>query len=272
MAVENRAEDSVCATRMMREMGVGCIIVLGGDGTNRVVARECGPVPIVPVSTGTNNVIPHLIEGTVAGLAAGFVARHPELLSQMAYRSKRLEVIVDDRTEPDLALVDVAVVEGTAVASHAVWEPNTVRQVIVTRAEPTATGISSLVGFLAPVSPREARGLCLSLGEPRICQVTAPLAPGLVVTFGVKEVRDLSIGDSVQVRGGNRLLALDGEREIPLTRDQVARIVLRDDGPWFVDPFCAMEQAVAHGTFVRWAGNLDSCFRGGNGWAAQADT
>ena len=66
--------DSTCAASMLRERGVGCIVTLGGDGTNRAVARGCGEVPLVAISTGTNNVFPQLMEGTIAGLAAGVVA------------------------------------------------------------------------------------------------------------------------------------------------------------------------------------------------------
>ena len=35
----------------------GCIITMGGDGTNRMVAKGC-EVPLLPISTGTNNVFP----------------------------------------------------------------------------------------------------------------------------------------------------------------------------------------------------------------------
>ena len=40
-------------------MGVGGIVVLGGDGTNRLVARACGTAcRSSSLSTGTNNVFP----------------------------------------------------------------------------------------------------------------------------------------------------------------------------------------------------------------------
>ncbi|GIT59723.1 MAG: hypothetical protein Ct9H300mP19_16710 [Dehalococcoidia bacterium] len=58
----------------MVEQGVDCIVTLGGDGTNRVVAKGCLEVPLVPISTGTNNVFPPNTEGTLAGIAAGSVA------------------------------------------------------------------------------------------------------------------------------------------------------------------------------------------------------
>ncbi len=40
-----------------------------------MVAKGCGSIPLLPVSTGTNNVFPSMVEGTVAGMAAGVVAR-----------------------------------------------------------------------------------------------------------------------------------------------------------------------------------------------------
>ena len=75
MIVFNAQRDSVRAAGIMAEMGVGCIITLGGDGTNQAVAKGCGEVPLVPVSTGTNNVFPVMAEGTLAGIAAGLVAK-----------------------------------------------------------------------------------------------------------------------------------------------------------------------------------------------------
>jgi hypothetical protein len=252
MPVENSPLDSELAARHMSDLGVGCIVVLGGDGTNRVVAKSCGETPILPVSTGTNNVVPYLVEGTLAGFAAGFLARYPNALAQVAYRSKRLEIWQNGQ-EPEIALVDVAVVQGSVVGTRAIWEPDTLRQVVLTRGEPSATGVSSLGGFFMPVTPTEPRGLYLSVGEPKICRVTVPLAPGLMASLGIEEIRELAIGDSVTVQGGDRLLALDGERDISLRPGQSAQIYLRDDGPWLVDIFRALQEATKQGMFVTWS-------------------
>ncbi len=75
MTVFNEERDSTRAAELMAEAGVGCLITLGGDGTNRSVAKGSKEVPLLPVSTGTNNVFPVMIEGTVAGMAAGVVAQ-----------------------------------------------------------------------------------------------------------------------------------------------------------------------------------------------------
>jgi predicted polyphosphate/ATP-dependent NAD kinase len=74
MDVHADDRDSTEAGRLFAEMNVGCIVTLGGDGTNRAVAKGCADVPLVPISTGTNNVVPSLVEGTIAGLAAGLIA------------------------------------------------------------------------------------------------------------------------------------------------------------------------------------------------------
>src|SRR5260370_35803783 len=74
MPILGTSADSTRAAQQLAEMGAGCIITLGGDGTNRAVARGCGAVPLIPISTGTNNVFPTFLEGTIAGMAAGLAA------------------------------------------------------------------------------------------------------------------------------------------------------------------------------------------------------
>jgi predicted polyphosphate/ATP-dependent NAD kinase len=250
MHLDNDAMDSMRAAGMMAELGVTAIVTLGGDGTNRVVAKGCGDVPLVALSTGTNNVVPYMIEGTIAGIAAGFVSQHPEAVSQVAFQSKLLEVYKNGEYV-DLALVDVAVVAGTSVGARAVWDADTLRQVIVTRGSPDSTGMSSLVGFFRPISPRDPIGLSLRIDRNSVTRVSAPLAPGVIVTVGLGDVRSLAIGDSVAVAAGPNILALDGEREVPLGPKDRAEVRLTADGPWLVDVRQAMEYAVKSGAFRR---------------------
>jgi len=58
MEVFSTPNDSRRAAARMCEMGATCLVVLGGDGTNRMVAQVSGDVPVLPISTGTNNVWP----------------------------------------------------------------------------------------------------------------------------------------------------------------------------------------------------------------------
>ena len=74
MQVEDGPADTVQGAAQMAAAGAKAIVVLGGDGTQRLVAGACGEIPIMPLSTGTNNVFPESREATIAGLAAGLVA------------------------------------------------------------------------------------------------------------------------------------------------------------------------------------------------------
>src|SRR5215472_230919 len=94
MPVLSTSADSTRAAQLLASMGAGCIITLGGDGTNRAVARGCGTVPLVPISTGTNNVFPTFLEGTIAGMAAGLVARG-HAGQDAVHRAPRLAVLID---------------------------------------------------------------------------------------------------------------------------------------------------------------------------------
>ena len=87
---------STNAAMAMVEQGVDCIVTLGGDGTNRVVAKGCLEVPLVPISTGTNNVFPANIEGTLAGIAAGSLATRTLTRDDACRRSKRIDIYIDN--------------------------------------------------------------------------------------------------------------------------------------------------------------------------------
>ena len=249
MVVENTAEDSMRAAAYLRQAGAGCIISLGGDGTARLVARACGQVPLLPISTGTNNVVPVFVEGTVAGLAAAYVAQQPEAeRHQLCHRHKRLLVDVNGQ-ETDIALVDVALIATQFVGARAVWEPGLVRQVFVTRAQPTQIGLSAVIGVLEPVAPDQPWGASVLL-DGRGRQVLAPIAPGAMARLGVERITRLEPGQACPVLSERpAVLALDGEREIELTAAHQAQIRLDLDGPWIVDVEHTLAQAVAARAF-----------------------
>ena len=117
--------DTVRAAAAMSELGVGCVITLGGDGTNRAVARGARDLPMVAISTGTNNVFPVMVEGTTAGMAAGLVANGTVPLDTASVQSKTIAVIIDGE-DRDIALVDVALSKERFVATRAIWDMNTI--------------------------------------------------------------------------------------------------------------------------------------------------
>ncbi|MBI3328676.1 MAG: NAD(+)/NADH kinase, partial [Nitrospinae bacterium] len=160
MEVLGSALDTLRATRRMCAAGAQCLMVLGGDGTNRVVAKASGVVPLVPVSTGTNNVFPRTIEGTVAGLAAGLYARHVRDLQGVVLSTKRLEILCEGELR-DIALVDVAVSAQQFVGARALWEVATIQELFLTQGTPMNIGLSSIAGWRFPIDAQDEQGIHL---------------------------------------------------------------------------------------------------------------
>lgn len=247
MPVYGDARDSATAARILAERGVACIITLGGDGTNRAAARGCGDVPLIPVSTGTNNVFSVMVEGTVAGLAAAVIATGLVPADAVSYRTKRLELYIDGELA-DVALVDIATSRDLFVGSRALWDPGRLREVVLAQARPGTVGLAAVGGCLATLSPRNAHGLYLRLGAGGR-QVLAPVAPGLVVPVGILEHRLIEAGEDVRLDPGNCTIALDGEREVEVGLHQTVVARLTTAGPRVVDIEAALAEATRRGAF-----------------------
>ncbi|MBI4639704.1 MAG: NAD(+)/NADH kinase [Candidatus Tectomicrobia bacterium] len=248
MPVFGAEVDSARAAGLMAEMGVACLVTLGGDGTNRAVAKGCDQVPLIPISTGTNNVFPSMIEGTIAGLAAAIVARGLVDLDKVVLTSKRLEIYLDGQFQ-DVALVDVAVSKERFVAARAIWDVHTLHEVFLTRAEPTSIGLSSIGAQLHLISMTEGRGLYFQLGPGR-SMVLATVAPGMVRPVAIEEWRLLPPGERVEVVHRPCTIALDGEREISILPHQRAEVMLSSHGPRVVEVAAALREAARQGVFV----------------------
>lgn len=249
MPVTGTDRDSTEAAALLSSRGVDCIVVLGGDGTNRVVAKGCGDTPIVPVSTGTNNVFPAMIEGTVAGMAAGLVATRAVDLDEVTYRAKRLELFLEGELV-EIALIDVVTSSDLWVGSRAIWNPGRIREAVLARAEPGSIGVSSVGSCFRPLGCRDDHGMYLALG-PGGTRVLVPVAPGLLTRVAVREHRVLSIGESVVLDSQASTVALDGEREIELYGQHTITVRLTMNGPRVVDFARCMELAARSGVFHR---------------------
>lgn len=233
MSVYDEAADSTRAAALMRDQGVACVIVLGGDGTNRVVTKGCDAMPLVPLSTGTNNAFPRFVESTLAGMAAGYYAARGLSADTFSFPTKRLNLYRNGSFE-DVALIDVAVCDYQFVGARALWEVGRLKQLFLTQGQPTNIGMASVGGMLDPVRPDESAGLCLQLGDSGRA-VTAAIAPGLVTAVGVRSHTRLQIGDRAPVTFSPSILALDGEREIPVGADDAWEVELSWDGPRVLD-------------------------------------
>jgi predicted polyphosphate/ATP-dependent NAD kinase len=250
MAVAGDSSDSARAARMMRQMGVGAIVVLGGDGTHRVVVSECGDVPIAGVSSGTNNAFPEMREPTVTGLAVGLAVTGAAPASVAFAQNKRLDVSINGRRE--IALVDVAIVRERFVGTRAIWKADGFRELFVSFGEPGSIGMSSIVGLIAPVKRNEPFGRRVLLAPPGEAPFTlqAPIAPGLIEPIGVVEVGAIPFDKPLRLSIGAGSIALDGEREIVFSEKDAVAVTLRAAAFRTVDVAACMAHASSKGRFV----------------------
>jgi predicted polyphosphate/ATP-dependent NAD kinase len=245
MRMHGDARDSANATEALADCGVSAIVVLGGDGTNRVVAKACGDIPLCALSTGTNNAFPALLEATVAGIATGLVATGRVSGAPMVRRQKRLDVRIGQRS--DIALIDVVASTDRFVGARALWRPGNLGDAFVTFADPSAVGVSAVAGHVLPVARDEPHGLYLRLGPPDTADtvVTGALAPGLVPAVGVSGIRRIAVGETVPLTPADGCLALDGEREIERRDDELVTVTLAA-GPLLIDVDAVMAHAADH--------------------------
>ena len=245
--IEATQEDTTRAARMFEQMGVGCVVVLGGDGTSRAAAKGIDSVPLLSVSTGTNNVYPTLMEGTVAGMAAASAALMPEPYA-CCIRDKRIEVRVNGRLR-DIALIDAVVSDDFFAGARAIWDAERMRLIVASRCHPATIGFSAVAGVCGQVEDTEDCGLAVELGgEGR--SVIAPIAAGVLTKVRIAGTHRLGLGEEYRFRAGARhMIALDGERELRVDPGEEVGFTVVRNGPWRVRPRAALGEAVRLGYF-----------------------
>lgn len=239
-------EDSRLAARLMSDMKLGAIVTLGGDGTNRQVAMGCGDIPLVPISTGTNNVFPSMVDATNAGLAAG-VAASWALSEQVGYRAKKLEIIKNGKIV-DEALIDAVVLKDSFIGARATWKTENITEAFFTQGEAHSIGLASILGKYSPLSPRDKKGAWLKI-NPKGQDVFAPIAPGLFLPIGISEMEEIALGEERNISTYPSIIALDGEKEVMLSKGDNASVKLQEKGPFVVDIKGTLREAVSRGFF-----------------------
>lgn len=262
MPVTGSQRDTVVAAGIAEALGAGAMVVLGGDGTSRAACKGSLAVPLLPLSTGTNNVFPVMAEATVAGLAAGVVARGVFPPDETCTRVSLLEILLDGQPA-DIALVDAAVYDDVFLASRAVWDLEKVPRIFLSRCRPDAIGLSALGGQLARIEPDEPCGLALELGAGGPV-VTAAIAPGRFAKVGIAKMLVMRPGEVHPVGLSPCLLAVDGEREVEVGRGRTAGVRLSVNGPLVVDVARVLERARQSGLFV----NRNPFGAGGTPWTS----
>lgn len=248
LSPEGTAADTRRAAARFREEA-DAIVVLGGDGTSRDASLECGDVPLLPISTGTNNVIPTAVDGTVAGAAAALVAtgavEEREVTSPHGMVEARTR---SGETVTGLASVELS--DRSFVGTRAMVDPADLVGGIVSRANPADIGLSSVAGAFGPLAADEPGAVGLRLVDPDTAPRTARaiVAPGVVSEVGIAEHRRLSAGEAMTVEVAEGVVGADGERELEVVGETVEfRSIGR--GPRLVSVAAVLDRAARSGVF-----------------------
>lgn len=250
-AFEGSRKDTVVAAESMRAFDVGAVVVLGGDGTHRDVAKGWLDAPMIAISTGTNNVFPRNIDATVAGLAAGLVASKSICLNDVSHHANVIHAELPGG-EHDLALVDVGVVVGSFTGSRAVWDARDLLAVLSCISEPDTVGLASIGSRLFPADRTSSGAVFVRTapGKDKTMTVRAPIAPGAFDDIPIVEARRVLDGELVEI-AGPCVLSFDGERDVVLQSQDSARLTVRRDGPRVIDPTATLTLAARERLFVR---------------------
>ena len=230
------------------DAGCTSIVSIGGDGTNRAIVRKCREITLIPLSTGTNNVFPKMLEPTSAGMVAAIVAKLSEVsrgqqqIDALCKRCKVIEIRVGDAS--DVALIDAVVLRDDHVGNLLPFDPERLDRMLLTRAEPDAMGMSPIGGYIETVEASDNCGLLVEMGgsEP----FTVPVSPGLFGSVSVKRVCKIEFGQEL-VFGGPGVLAMDGDRDFKISPEQPAHLKISRAGPKIPDITRCMQHAVEIG-------------------------
>ncbi|KAB1192279.1 ATP-NAD kinase [Haloferax sp. MBLA0076] len=251
MSVTASGKDSRTAAEHF-EANADAVVVLGGDGTTRDVAHSIGDVPVVSISTGTNNVVPTPIDGTVAGAAAGLVATGAIPADEATIRHGAIEVDVEKATGATSirGLATVGVLDRAFIGTRAILDPEDIVGGVVSRASPAEIGLSGLAGGLVTHRPDEPGGVGFRLAREGATgtRVHGITVPGTLSEVQVADYHVLDDGEPYTFEVPRGVVSVDGEREHEV-QDGLVTLRPVSDGPRLVQIESVLEQAAHEGYF-----------------------
>lgn len=251
--VSGTREDTRTAARAFEDR-TDVIVAFGGDGTVRDVATGIVETPLAAISTGTNNIVPTPVDGTVAGVGAGLLATGAVDADAVTRRHRsvrgRVEQPTGERTIHGIATLSV--VDQPFVGTRAILHGSDVVGGVVSRASPGETGVTGIAGTLGSISPWEDGGFGFLTTDPAgaTTTVTAVTLPGVVEQIGIAESRRLDPNESIGFTVEEGVVSADGERELELI-DGTVELWPTADGPHLVDFAALFEQVAAVGALRR---------------------
>ncbi|MDA0789963.1 MAG: NAD(+)/NADH kinase [Proteobacteria bacterium] len=246
--ISHTDRDTEAVATAMWDAGCRIFIVLGGDGTSRIVSRTLRDATLLPVSTGTNNVFPYQIDATTAGLAAGLIATGKLNPADICVRAKQIHG-TDAQGHQDIALIDAVMLAGDDIGSLLPFRAEQLRDVVLTRAEPASIGVSPIGGCLMPCHHEDDFAVSLRCGAPAMHTVRVPLSPGLHESVDIVDFSRIALGQKLTLTGPG-VLAFDGDRIKSVAKGEPVSLQVRRDGPWVIDGLKTLNIAAAEGLMV----------------------
>lgn len=248
MNYNNTPKDTMEFASYAETINADVLIVLGGDGTSRMAAKGISNIPLIPISTGTNNVFPEVIEGTVAGITAAAIASGKVDLESCCERCKVVDIYINGEWK-DLALVDVVFSDYVYTGAKAIWQREDISRVVVTQCSPASIGFSAILGAKYTITAEDDCGGVAECGLGK-ANTKVSLAAGTVTPIEIVSHNKICLDKKeVFVMQKNGMLALDGEREITYQAGDEIGICIRKAGPKKVNVRKVLEQAQKNGFF-----------------------
>ncbi|MBA58954.1 MAG: hypothetical protein CMQ40_07250 [Gammaproteobacteria bacterium] len=233
------AKDTVRIAEKMWEKGCKIFLVLGGDGTCRIVAKYFPDSTLLPLSTGTNNVFPYRIEASVAGMAAGFIATG-KIEKNSCQRCKLVHM--ENNRLSEIALVDAVLLKGDSLGNLLPIIPENICQIFLARSDPAAVGISPIGGASIPAGHEDNFGVLIRCDKNSENRIKVAVSPGLHRSISIKTSEKIELGKVSIIRGPG-ILACDGDRVYKLGQEEMISSTIRRDGPRIIEPEKTMSLA-----------------------------
>lgn len=238
-------EETIKAVNLMKEKDIKCIIILGGDGTNRLAASIDIEIPSIPVATGTNNAYCQTIEETNIGVAAAYVALN-DIPQRYRKRCKRIEVYMDGKFT-DIALIDAAVTSIPYTGCKVVTDVEDISDLVVCRCGPDLIGISSIIGCVNICEDDDDFGFHTEIDDNGIATLASVNSGEVSEVVHSKPDKVLLDSPYVVRPDFSGTIALDGERTLPFKKNTEIKFVITRNGPIKLDVKEMLYEAVKSG-------------------------
>jgi hypothetical protein len=142
------------------------------------------------------------------------------------------------------AVVDVGSSTEPWIGARAIWNIETLREVVAVFTEPSAIGLSAIAAAVADAPRGVPGGVRVRLAPPDRAElvVNVPIAPGMVTAVGVSDVVPVRMGETIELDPVRGTITIDGERELPRPPGAQATVTMVD-GPLRVDVAATLRAA-----------------------------